>query len=376
MRVLFDDQVFSFSWRGGAARYLTQLLHEYRSTPELGVEALTPFRYTVTAHLLERWPDEFRRPPGGVARRPRLLRSLNRVGSGRLTEGVDLVHHSYYFKDALRRPVPRRICSVYDMTPELHPDLFPQGSPHADKRLYVDACDAIVCYAWTTKEDLLKFYGHVDKPVFVTPLGVSPEFFDVAPPAVPGTFVLHVGHRAGYKNFDVLLRAMARLVPAHPDLSLMCAGPPFAGDEVRRFERLGLSGRVCWRDTPDRDLPGLLSSAACLVFPSVWEGFGLPTIEAFASGCPVIVAEARWSTEVGGEAPLYFPPRDDDALAVHLERMLGDRSERSRRISAGRRRARDFTWHRTAVLTRDAYREVIATVPGSGSSRRPSGARR
>lgn len=362
MQVTFDDQIFGLAWRGGIARYFTELLSVFRSTPDLEVEPLSPFRYAVTAHLLEAWPEEFRRPPSQwIARHPRWIRRLNRV-SAASADAAELLHHTYYYSDALRLPARRRVCTIHDMSPELHPDFFPLGNPHADKRKYVDACDGILCISQATKEDLLSVYGTVDKPVLVTPLGASDQFFEAQPRSDGEQFVLHIGHRAGYKNFDVVLRALARLAPEHPDLVLICAGPPFGEDELQEFDRLELSGRVVWRDTPDCDLPGLLATATCLVFPSLCEGFGLPMVEAFAAGCAVIAADTRWATELGADAAHYFPANDDEVLAGLVERMLSDPLERARRVEAGRLRGRGFTWHRTAELTRHAYRQLVDAV--------------
>jgi glycosyltransferase involved in cell wall biosynthesis len=359
---MFDDQVFSFAWRGGIARYFTELISLFRSTPGFDVDPLSPFRYTVTAHLQEAWPEEFRRPPSEwIARHPRWLRRLNRV-SAWPADAAELLHHTYYYADALRLPARRRVCSIHDMTPELRPDFFPLGNPHADKRRYVDACDAVLCVSQATKEDLFTVYGTVDKPVFVTPLGASDEFFNARPRSDDAKILLHIGHRAGYKNFDVVLKALARLAPEHPDISLVCAGPPFTEDEVLDLDRLELSGRVVWRDTPDRDMPNLLISATCLVLPSLYEGFGLPTVEAFAAGCPVIAAETRWATEVGADAAQYFRPYDDEGLATLVDRLVCDPLERARRIEAGRLRGRDFTWRRTAELTRNAYSQLMDAV--------------
>ncbi len=362
MRVTFDDQVFTIAWRGGIARYFAELISVFRSTPDLGVEPVSPFRYTVTAHLLEAWPEEFDRPPSAwLARHPRWVRRLNRVSAGS-PGAAELLHHTYYYADALRLQARRRVCTVHDMTPELHPEFFPAGNPHADKRRYVDACDGILCASQATMEDLCTVYGTMDKPVFVTPLGASDRFFEARSRSEGEPYLLHVGHRAGYKNFDVVLRALARLAPAYPDLVLVCAGPPFSEDEQQELDRLELSRHVVWRDTPDRDLADLVAAATCLVCPSLYEGFGLPMVEAFAAGCAVIASETRWAVELGADAAWYFPPSDDEVLAVLLERILGDPVERAGRSEAGRRRGRDFTWRRTAALTRDAYRQLIDAV--------------
>jgi glycosyltransferase involved in cell wall biosynthesis len=363
MLVTFDDQVFTLQKRGGISRYFTELLRVFRADPGLGVEPSTPFRYVVNEHIMELDPSRYRRLPAPqVVQRDRVLRPLNRLMS-RHVAGATILHHTYYLPDGLEVPAAKRICTIYDMTPELFPDMFPQGNPHRDKERYVRACDAIACISNTSKADLLKIYGDLDKPVVVTPLGVTGQFFD--PPARTGNqaeFVLYVGQRVGYKNFDVLLRALTHLLTARPSLQLICVGPAFTNDETARLAELGLADRVSRRSADDGELVRLFAAADCFVFPSLYEGFGLPIIEAFAAGCPVLLADTPCSVEVGGEAAQFFAPDDDQQLAGMIDRLVGDTQSRTAWIEAGRLRARDFTWERTAKLTGDMYRNLVAVA--------------
>jgi glycosyltransferase involved in cell wall biosynthesis len=361
MKITYDDQIFTFQPRGGVSRYFVELFRQFQADPTLDVEALTPFRYVLNDHLLTFAPNRFRRAPlPPAAQRARVLRPLNRVVVPRRGR-PDVLHHTYYLPSALSAPAAARVCTVYDMTPELFPEHFPFGNPHQAKRAFVEACDAVCCISQTTKDDLLKVYGDLDKPVVVTPLGVADEFF-VPPGSVTAgpAYVLYVGHRVGYKNFDVVLRALARLRAEQPDLTLLCVGAPMTEAEMDRVAELGLTDRVHQREASDEELPALFAQALCFVFPSRYEGFGLPIVEAFAAGCPVLLADMPCSAEVGGPAAQFFAPDDDERLATLIDEMVVTPGQRQSWIEAGRQRARAFTWHRTAELTRDLYRELIA----------------
>jgi glycosyltransferase involved in cell wall biosynthesis len=362
MQVTIDDQAFTLQRRGGISRYFTELIRVFRTDPDFGVEPLTPFRFVVNEHLLELDPDRYRRALlPRIGQRNRVLRPLNRMAVRRRPEHQQLVHHTYYLPDALQIPAAARLCTIYDMTPERFPELFPYGNPHQAKRAYVDACDAVLCISQTTKDDLVATYGHPDKPVVVTPLGVSEPFFSAAPSDPAGDhYVLYVGQRVSYKNFDVLLRAFQRIAAGHPSLSLVCAGPPFDTGELARLAELQLADRVVHRTVGDGDMPALFSGAVCLVFPSRYEGFGLPVIEAYAAGCPVILADTPCSVEVGSTAAQFFPADDDERLADLVDQLAGDPTRRAGWIEAGRLRAGDFTWRRTAELTRQVYRDLGA----------------
>ncbi|HEX3794072.1 MAG TPA: glycosyltransferase family 1 protein [Acidimicrobiales bacterium] len=361
MKITFDDQIFTFQRRGGVSRYFVELLRQFQQDPALDVEAITPFRYVLNDHLLAFGPERFRRAPlPAAAQRARVLRPLNRM-TARRSAPPALLHHTYSLHGALAAPARTRVCTVYDMTPELFPEHFPFGNPHQAKREFVEACDAVLCISQTTKDDLIKIYGDLDKPVVVTPLGVGDEFF-VDPPELEATpdYVLYVGHRVGYKNFDVVLRAFALLKAERPGLSLVCVGAPFTESETARLAELGLTDQVRQREAGDDELPALFARALCFVFPSRYEGFGLPIVEAFAAGCPVLLADMPCSVEVGGEAAQFFAPDDHDRLAALIEEMVATPQSRKPWVDAGRVRARQFTWRRTAELTRDLYAELLA----------------
>jgi len=358
---MIDDQIFLAQRRGGISRYFTELITAFRNSPELDVETVTPFRYVLSEHLIERDPQQYSKPPlPSAAQRRKVLRTLNSVQRLARGDRPEIVHHTYYFAEYLRRPAAARVCTIYDMTPEHFPELFPGGNPHLAKDLYVDACDAILCISNSTKTDVLRHYGTLDKPVVVTPLGVGKEFFSVlAVSAGAQPYVLFVGQRKGYKNFDTLLRAFSTMSSQRRSVRLLCVGgPPFDQAEITRIGSLNLQNQVTHRTVTDDDLPALYAAAICLVFPSLYEGFGLPIVEAFAAGCPVVLAEMECSVEVGAGAAQFFGANDDETLAEIIERMLTDPASRTHWISEGRTRALDYTWFKTAKLTREVYRNL------------------
>lgn len=358
LEVVFDDQIFSLPSWGGAARYFAELIRALPESPQPGVRPVLPFRYVASPQLREL--DHRLHQPPAFARRPRIVRRLNRGAIRRAAAGR-ILHHTYYYEAGLDVPAAARICTVLDMTPELFPQYFPAGNPHAAKDRYVATADAVLCISESTKADVLRHYGGLDKPVVVTPLGVDERFFVRAvPDNADRPYVLFVGMRGWYKNFDVVLRAFARLAAEAPELDLVCVGAAFDADEQARIAELGLTQRVRRADVTEAGLPALYAGANCLAFPSRYEGFGLPIVEAFAAGCPVVLAEMPCAIEVGGDAAQFFSPDDDEALAEIIARLATDERQRASWIDAGRRRATEFSWRRTAALTAEAYREVAS----------------
>lgn len=366
-RVLLDGEAFLRHRRSGISRYFAELIGEYRGDPSYGVDAVTPYKYVANAHLGAAARGFVGLPMPGRFRKP-VLDRLN-AGRRRRTPPVDVVHHSLYVPELLDEwPGVPRVCTVYDFTFELFPGLFGDVSADvSDKNLFLDGCDTLLCISETTRRDLQRLHPELDKPVAVTPLGVAQEFFEPSRPrlrGLPERYFLHVGNRHAHKNTDLLLRAFARVAERDPTLGLVLCGAALPEEQARLVE-LGIERSTHVLRTSDRDLPALYRDAICFVFPSRYEGFGLPVLEAMASGTPVVVSDTPALVEVADDAALYFDPDDVDGLVGHMERLAGSPAERDRLIGAGRRRARSFSWDRTARATATAYDLTAPGIPRS-----------
>ncbi len=300
--------------------------------------------------------------PPWVRPRTRVIQLANRLQ--RVVGDFDVIHHTQYNGSYLRRfkGDPLRVITIYDMIPELFPELFPKGNPHRDKQLFVESADIILCISEAAKRDLVNVYGRPTAPIVVTPLGVDLRFQPglARPDNVPERYVLYVGRRGGYKDFDVLTKAfVGAKLPA--DVMLVAVGGG-AFDDIEQSElvRQGISDRVFRLDLDDEGLAAAYANALCFVFPSRYEGFGLPPLEAMASGCPTILAASSAHPEVGGNAALYFPPGDYDELARLITDVESNPGLRAQCATAGLSHAARFTWRDTALLTAAAYHRALA----------------
>lgn len=357
MRVLIDDQMFAMQKRGGITRYFTQLMTEFTRMPD--IDLVTPYRYVVNEHVMEAFPRRFRRfPKPHRAPSRRVLEVVNR-GYRRKAPPVDIVHNTYYWPELLEENrEAKRVCTVHDMIPELFPDYFPRGNPHREKRQFVEKCDMVLCVSENTKDDLLRIYGPLDKPVVVTYPGVDASFSAPVRTSSPiaSPYVLFVGSRRGYKNFAVVARAVAALMPRFPELRLICVGGgKFGVSEVALLRGLGID-RVTERHAPsDAQLSSFYAHATALCFPSRYEGFGLPVVEAFAARCPVLISPTPCLVEIADGAAQVIDADAAEEWAEALGRLLSDDSSRAGWIARGSFRAADFTWRSTAERTIDAY---------------------
>src|SRR3989442_10710774 len=211
---------------------------------------------------------------------------------------------------------------------------------------------------------------NIERRIPVVPFGVDRAMFSESPGArlrgrtdwrIPedAFVVLHVGSTAERKNVPLLIQTVARL-RAEADAYLLQVGGRFTGDQEQLVERSGLRRYV--RSVPLADevtLRRAYRAADVLLYPSLYEGFGVQVLEAFASGLPVVTSGAGGLKEVGGDAVVVVEGRDPAAYVAALEQLSDDATRQEELVERGQGRARRFTWQKTAELTADVYRSLI-----------------
>ncbi len=268
----------------------------------------------------------------------------------------------------------RRVVTFHDVTFLLLPQRYP-----VLRRLYMEAvtrtsarvADAIICPSQAVRRDIVDRLGVSPEQVLAIPEAAGPQYrpIDVAGQRqareryhLPERFILSVGSLEPGKNRTRLIAAIARLRNQQQSSPLIVIGQPAWGYQ-RDFdlvERLGLRDQVRFLGyVPDSDMPAIYSAATVFAFPSLYEGFGLPVLEAMACGAPVITSAAGATAEVAGDAALLIDPRDTDAIASTLARGLSDGGLRADLTRKGFDRAAEFSWERTARETLSVY-EVVA----------------
>jgi glycosyltransferase involved in cell wall biosynthesis len=361
MRVFFDTQAFRHQRYGGISRYYAELL---RRLPALHVVPQLHLPFVDNEHAIAAGLSS---PQGGklLSAHPvlRMLYYMALSGNDLIRSAIDdydILHRTYYAAPGpVRRP---SVCTVVDMIPELLPHYFPEGNPHRRKRDVVQASDLVLSISESTTRDILGCYGCPASRVVTVPLGIDYQAFADAPrvshPFRP-PYVLFVGLRHRYKNFRRFGLAAAAVLAAHPEVSLALVGAgALLKSEREIFLTAGVLDRVVQANVPDAALPSIYREAEVFVFPSEYEGFGLPILESFACGCPVAASRASCFPEVGGPAIEYFDPTSTDEIAQSIECILGSRSRADALRRLGSERGKAYTWQRTAELTAEAYRRL------------------
>lgn len=289
------------------------------------------------------------------------------------TGPLDLFHAADFTLPPTRRAA-RTVLTVPDLAFERYPDETMPGMLDFLKNAVprsVRRADHVIAISDATRDELITLYGTPPDKVTAVPLGVDTRFDAQRDPAAeaalrarlaipPGPFVLTVGTMQPRKNHRRLIAAVARLREPFP--LVIAGGPGWGYDDVRReVHRLGMAERVVFVGfVDDRDLPDLYRAAAVFAYPALYEGFGLPVLEAMACGTPVVTSRVSSLPEVAGEdAALLVDPLDVDGLAGALDRLLADDEARARQRARGLARAATFTWERTARETWAVYERLL-----------------
>lgn len=363
--VAYDHQIFAYQRFGGVSRYITELASR--------LPAVAPFDSCIVAplHINETLAACSVRQIG-------MLRDMEFAG-GRAVRGAanrltsrflmaalrpSLVHWTYFNPIPLARG-SRSVLTVYDMVRELFPgDFSVNDSTALNKRRSVMQADHVICISQNTKADLMRLLHVPAEKISVTYLACSEDFKTAAAgktSAGARPYILYVGQRSGYKGFADAIRSYGSSYRLTQELDFVAfGGPAFHSAESKLFESLGLrAGSVRHMAGSDHDLAHVYRHAHLFIYPSKYEGFGIPPLEAMACGCPVACANTSSIPEVVGEAAILFDPYDPDAMREALEAGCFDSQRRALLIQAGHARAALFSWDRCVRETAQVYSRVL-----------------
>ncbi|MDE6394406.1 MAG: glycosyltransferase family 4 protein [Duncaniella sp.] len=360
MKVLYDYQTFINQNFGGISRYFAELMthlpqgYDYRIPVVLSSNIYlkaVPGMETATMRVprfLKKW---------------KRMHKINKCISRQVQRHAkyDIFHPTYYdpyFLDSVKSPY---VITVHDMIHEKFPDVFPEQDHTAEmKRLTVMNASHVIAISQNTKRDLMELYGLPDDKIDVVYQGYGLDTSRVeCVPGLPERFILYVGGRFGYKNFTRLCEAFSIIRHSHPDIELVCTGTPFDPEEQAMLQRLGIAG--CTRSifVSEPQLTWLYRHALCFIYPSLYEGFGIPILEAFATGCPLVLSDASCFPEVAQDGGHYFDPYQPESIAAAIEDIISDQSLRDRLIARGSEIVKSFSWERVAAETAEVYTRAL-----------------
>ena len=393
MKILYDYQIFTKQNYGGVSRYFYELMDNLRAHK---IDIEIPINYSKNIYIKE--ADFLSRPlkgyteykdfllglrPKGKAKIYKLLQKLNFIKNAETAnqkisieclkkQNFDIFHPTYYdsyfLKHIGKKPF---VLTIYDMIHETYPELFSADNKIArQKKILAQKAEKIIAISENTKKDIIKFIGINEDKILVIHLGnsinrqennlkINTDLLK----KLPEKYILFVGNRASYKNFDNFSKALIPLFKINKKLNAVCAGGgEFSDKEINFFKTFNITDKFRQYSVNDSDMTLLYKNALVFVFPSLYEGFGLPILEAFNCGCPVAASNRSSLPEIAGNAAAYFNPEDISSITDAINNIIADDGTKEKMKKNGFEQLKKFSWEKTAEKTLDVYNSILNNI--------------
>lgn len=357
MKVLFDHQIFAQQRYGGVSKYFAEVIRRMPAGSWKISNAFSDNHYLEEFGLARTHPFPIKRDFPGKGR---ILNYLGMPVSivDIVRNDFDVFHQTnfhYYSDTFLRKPM---VTTYHDVN-------FLTGLNRNERMIRLQTrslrrADHVVAVSENTRKDLLEYFSFVD-PAKVTVIhhGIDAPYYATAERVCEYPYILFVGMRHMFKNFRRFAEAFALMAPKYPGLKVVCTRYGFSAEEREFFRKLGIEERMEVVEAPEETLNRLYRDAEMFVFPSLYEGFGMPILEAMVNGCPVALADASCFPEIAGDAGAYFEPESIDSIAATMSRILDDTAYRDSLVALGRERSSHFSWQRTADAHMAVYQSLL-----------------
>ena len=368
MKIAYDNQIFFFERYGGISRYFTSLINElvktdneYKIFSSLYLnEYLSNFDKKVINGLKF---DKY--PPKTTTILKYLSNSIDNFNT--IQWNPDVIHETFYSSRKLYSKKIPIVVTIHDMIHELYPEMFNINDfTSQNKKSAVDRADKIICVSETTKIDLINFYNVPKNKIDVVYHGYTylhnneHHAIDLLTlPDVP--FLLYIGKRNGYKNFEKYLQAISISNSLKRDFKLIFfGGGAFSTKELNLFLELGFADHEYdYFEGNDDLLHILLKNATALVYPSLYEGFGLPLLEAMYCGCPIITSKSGSIPEIAKDAAEYFNPTSIDDICSSIQDVVYSNEKIKTLKNNSKKQIVNYSWEKAAYLTNKLYHSLL-----------------
>lgn len=366
MKILYDHQIFTLQNVGGISRYHAELINNFHSNNKCN--PVFPVILSNNCYLDSIKINHIKffstmQIPGKCA----LMNKINNIiaKNNLKKQDFDLFHPTYYdsyfLKYLKNKPF---VVTIHDMIYEIYPEYFTDAKKiQQSKKSIAESSEKIIAVSHHTKADILKFYKIESDKIQVIHHGNYFKNFlknRKWKNNKTNNFLLFVGNRNGYKNFKFFIESITPFLLRNKDINVICAGgSKFTPNEQEWLKSLNLMGRIQYAPVTDEKLANLYKHAKAFIFPSLYEGFGLPILEAFTFGCPAILSNKSSLPEVGGNAACYFNPLDSESIISSIEKVILDPDYQIKLKSEGYKRLDNFSVHTMVEQTCKLYSSLI-----------------
>lgn len=357
MKVLFDHQLFSYQRFGGASKYFAMLLN---SLPEDIWDTTTLFsnnEYVKNLNLLQGYhnflPDKYFRGQGKIMNILNKPYSIYRL----LRQDYDVFHQTHFetycIKPNGKKPMVTTFHDINFSTYSPNPHIVKLQAESLER------ADAVIAISHNTKKDLLSLFNINEEKVHVIHHGIDSPHYMSEERVYAFPYILYVGSRQNHKNFSTFVKAYSVFQQKYPEIKVICTLRAFSDSEMAMFASYGVQDKFIHVQVSEQMMPMLYRDALFFVFPSLYEGFGMPILEAMINDCPVVLSDASCFPEIAGNAGLYFDPHDSDSMLDKMVKMAESEELRSKFRKLGRAKVKEYSWDRCAELHMNVYRSLI-----------------
>ncbi|MDD3084045.1 MAG: glycosyltransferase family 1 protein [Candidatus ainarchaeum sp.] len=367
MNVLFDHQAFWYQRFGGVSRYFSCLMDSALRNNIFQFENSVLYSNNVFINDCSFIKNKSFFLNTNFIGKNKLFFILNYINKKNSLNKLhsstfDVFHPTYfdtYYLNNLKIPF---VLTFHDLTMEKFSSLFFEKVLFKnEKRLLLDNVSRVIAVSKNTKSDLIEYYGFDKNKVDVIYHGANLDRKMAKKPMFkfPENFILFVGARDNYKNFNFFVSAIKDIIKSTKNLSLVCIGNSFSQDELSFLRDVGVLKKTFCFNVNDNELAYLYSKAKFFVYPSLYEGFGLPILEAFNCGCPVALSKTSCFPEIAQKNALYFDPYNKESIKNCVEDLIINEKKRQLLSKKGLKRAKDFSWKKCAKETKKVYQKAI-----------------
>lgn len=368
-----DARIFQLQKKGGISRIYQEILPRICNLDDSLIVEL--FTTGDTLQFLPLHPNihEYKFPPIKKILRPQRIfhsptQKINESLIARKYSSLEnpIWHSSYYSSiPNWNGPV---VVTVFDMVYEQYPELFYEkfdGLLRERKKRCVQQADIVISISQTTQRDLISYFDlNFDKCIVISP-ACSSSFKVLDDKEISkavshlGPYIFYVGKRSHNKNFFTLIKAFSRWYHMKEIKLIVAGNNPLTKDEITLLTELSINDRIIFLQNPDDvELCYLYNGALAFVYPSLYEGFGIPLLEAMNSNCPIIASRIPSTLEVAQDIPIYFDPLNVDELLAALTQAI-EESHVSERVLRGQQIAKEYSWDKTAAETLNVYHSLL-----------------
>lgn len=360
MKVLYDHLCFWENF-GGVSRYFSELMNNIPNN-----KWLLSIMYSNNLYLSELLPKVYNNffLESNFRGKAWLINQINKPNSinALMRWDFDIYHPTHYDPYGLKYVKNKKIVmTIHDMNYFKIPEYYNKNNTLAKYQEYMAMrVDKIIAVSNKTKIDIMEVWGINESKIEVIHHGkIKINNINVDEEEIKKPYILYVGSRNKYKNFERFLLSIKQVFNKNEEYVLICTGNIFSEYEKSLINDLNLKDRIYNKMVDEIGLLSLYKNASVFVYPSLYEGFGMPLIEAFCCGCPVVCSYASCFPEIAGNAAIYFDPYSISDIAVAIESVINNKDIREKLIVLGKLQSEKFDWNKSAKQHISLYEELI-----------------